>query len=240
MTAIFTPGYAAAEQFTSAKQGPWTDIYGLAATLYHAITGRTPPSAIDRVIEDTCRVRSPARRRRASTGNSCSASTPGWRLPQDQRPPGIAAWASALLGEEPRRQRTHADHGAGGTHTARAAQRADHALCLSPIRHASWVAGARRGCRPDGDGRRLHLLRSRADTPGGARGIPVGQRDACVRGGGGSGVEPLDDGPSGASQIALSAQGFDTRGSDGTFGPRSREMIAAWQQAQKASRRRAT
>jgi hypothetical protein len=34
-------------------------------------------------------------------------------------------------------------------------------------------------------------------------------------------------------QIALTAQGFDTRGTDGAFGPRSREMIAAWQQAQK-------
>ena len=53
MTAIFTPGYAAAEQFTSAKLGPWTDIYGLAATLYHAITGRIPPSAIDRILNDT-------------------------------------------------------------------------------------------------------------------------------------------------------------------------------------------
>ena len=40
MTAIFTPGYAAVEQMTSAKQGPFTDIYGLSATLYHAITGR--------------------------------------------------------------------------------------------------------------------------------------------------------------------------------------------------------
>ena len=39
MTAIFTPGYAAPEQFTSAKQGPWT-IYGLSATLHYAITGR--------------------------------------------------------------------------------------------------------------------------------------------------------------------------------------------------------
>ena len=48
LTAIFTPGYAAAEQMTSAKQGPWTDIYGLSATLYHAITGHAPPSAFDR------------------------------------------------------------------------------------------------------------------------------------------------------------------------------------------------
>jgi serine/threonine protein kinase len=42
MTAIFTPGYAAAEQFTSAKQGPWTDIYGISATLYQAISTRRP------------------------------------------------------------------------------------------------------------------------------------------------------------------------------------------------------
>ena len=32
-------------------------------------------------------------------------------------------------------------------------------------------------------------------------------------------------------QMALTALGFDTRGSDGAFGPRSREMITAWQQA---------
>ena len=52
MTAIFTPGYAAAEQMTSAKQGPWTDIYGLAATLYNAIAGKTPPGAFDRMLDD--------------------------------------------------------------------------------------------------------------------------------------------------------------------------------------------
>jgi peptidoglycan hydrolase-like protein with peptidoglycan-binding domain len=52
LTAIFTPGYAAAEQMTSARQGPWTDIYGLSATLYHAITGQTPPSAFDRMLDD--------------------------------------------------------------------------------------------------------------------------------------------------------------------------------------------
>ena len=52
LTAVFTPGYAAGEQMTSAKQGPWTDIYGLSATLYHAITGRVPPSAFDRMLDD--------------------------------------------------------------------------------------------------------------------------------------------------------------------------------------------
>ncbi len=52
MTAVFTPGYAPVEQFTSAPQGAWTDIYSLAATLYHAITGAPPPNAIDRLLDD--------------------------------------------------------------------------------------------------------------------------------------------------------------------------------------------
>lgn len=33
-------------------------------------------------------------------------------------------------------------------------------------------------------------------------------------------------------QAALGSLGFDTRGADGTFGPRTREMISAWQKAQ--------
>jgi len=53
MTAVFTPGYAPVEQFTSAPQGAWTDIYSLAATLHHAITGEAPPNAIDRLLHDT-------------------------------------------------------------------------------------------------------------------------------------------------------------------------------------------
>ena len=52
LTGIFTPGYAAVEQFTDARQGPFTDIYALSATLYQSITGEKPPSAIDRVLED--------------------------------------------------------------------------------------------------------------------------------------------------------------------------------------------
>ena len=38
-------------------------------------------------------------------------------------------------------------------------------------------------------------------------------------------------------QLALTSLGFDTRGTDGFFGPRSREMIAAWQKARRSPRR---
>ena len=52
ITAVFTPGYAAVEQFTDGKQGPWTDIYGLAATLYRAISGDMPPRSVERAMGD--------------------------------------------------------------------------------------------------------------------------------------------------------------------------------------------
>jgi serine/threonine protein kinase len=49
-TRLVTPGYAPLEQYTSqAKFGPYTDIYALSATLYHAVTGTQPPPVTDRL-----------------------------------------------------------------------------------------------------------------------------------------------------------------------------------------------
>ena len=50
LTAMVSPGYAPFEQYTSKgdKQGPWTDIYGLGATMYRAVTGIGPMDAMDR------------------------------------------------------------------------------------------------------------------------------------------------------------------------------------------------
>ncbi len=50
---IVTPGYAPLEQYaTRAKRGAFTDVYALCATLYHALSGQTPPSASDRALHD--------------------------------------------------------------------------------------------------------------------------------------------------------------------------------------------
>jgi serine/threonine protein kinase len=47
---VFSPAYAAVEQVCPiGTQGPWTDIYGLGATLYRAITGNTPATASERL-----------------------------------------------------------------------------------------------------------------------------------------------------------------------------------------------
>ena len=46
---LLTPAYAPLEQYaTSAKLGPWTDLYALGATFYEAVTGVQPPSALER------------------------------------------------------------------------------------------------------------------------------------------------------------------------------------------------
>ncbi|MDZ7702944.1 MAG: protein kinase [Trueperaceae bacterium] len=50
-TRLVTPGYAPPEQYTSqARFGPYTDLYALAATLYHALSGQQPPPATDRLM----------------------------------------------------------------------------------------------------------------------------------------------------------------------------------------------
>ena len=50
---ILKRGYSPPEQYQSrGRLGPWTDVYGMAATLYRCITGVTPPDALDRMEED--------------------------------------------------------------------------------------------------------------------------------------------------------------------------------------------
>ena len=46
---VVTPGYAALEQYVGHNQGPWTDIYGLGATLYWLVTGEKPVDAPSRM-----------------------------------------------------------------------------------------------------------------------------------------------------------------------------------------------
>ncbi len=53
ISARLFPGFAAIEQYGyEAQQGPWTDVYGIAATLFRTLVGNPPPEAPDRLSND--------------------------------------------------------------------------------------------------------------------------------------------------------------------------------------------
>ncbi|MBK8763326.1 MAG: protein kinase [Burkholderiaceae bacterium] len=58
LTVILKPGYAPIEQYAfgeGARQGPWTDLYALAAVTRYCATGKAPPPAVSRILNDEMR-----------------------------------------------------------------------------------------------------------------------------------------------------------------------------------------
>ena len=227
MTAIFTPGYAAPEQFASAKQGPWTDLYGFAATLHYAVTGKPPPSAVDRLMDDTyeplARLRPSGFDAKLLAGIDAALS-----IQVEQRPQSVAAWRALLRDERVDGEATVVMAAPSASMPA-----APPVAPGRPRGYVKWLAVAAGGV--------LFAAASAYYTF-----APKPEPQVAATETASPTTQPAPEAPETAEaalnlstadrqriQLALSGQGFDTRGSDGSFGPRSREMIAAWQRARQ-------
>jgi TPR repeat protein/tRNA A-37 threonylcarbamoyl transferase component Bud32 len=106
MTILVAPGYAPFEQYYSSgeSQGPWSDIYGLGATCYRAISGTAPMDAIARskgVLGSARDVLTPAITVGAGRYSQrlLKAIDHALEFAERDRPQSIAEWRRELLGE---------------------------------------------------------------------------------------------------------------------------------------------
>jgi serine/threonine protein kinase/HAMP domain-containing protein len=99
---VVTPGYAPLEQYGLGRQGAWTDLYALGATLYWAVTGKKPPDAELRAANPRAHV--PAVQAQPAQGQAFGAAflqAIDWALAADpaQRPQTVAEFKRALCAD---------------------------------------------------------------------------------------------------------------------------------------------
>ena len=104
---VVKDGYSAPEQYyAEGRQGPWTDVYAFAATLYRAIAGKRPIDAmarLDALNNDEPDPLEPLSKLAPSgyTSGFLSAISEGMAPQTKARPQSVKAWRSSILGTGP-------------------------------------------------------------------------------------------------------------------------------------------
>ncbi len=95
MTQLLTPGYAPLEQYgRRARFGPFTDVYALAATIYHALSGHAPPPSTDRASGVELRALDELNPR--ISPRLARAVEAALEISVPKRPPSVQAWLHLL------------------------------------------------------------------------------------------------------------------------------------------------
>lgn len=99
--AIVTPGYSPKEQYALDvdRQGAWSDIYALGATLYFLVTGHSPPDALTRDLESAMPMEPEAGE--TYRESFLSAVDIAMQVRAEDRPQSIDEWRPLLFSEAP-------------------------------------------------------------------------------------------------------------------------------------------
>ena len=97
LSVILTPGFAPYEQYhRRGEQGPWTDIYACAATLYYMVTRQAPPDALEREKGDT--LEPPDKIQPGLSSHFCRAILQALATEPAARPRSVAEFRALLQG----------------------------------------------------------------------------------------------------------------------------------------------
>lgn len=98
LSIVLKRGFAPEEQYrTHGRQGPWTDVYALSATMYNALTGKMLPDALDRTRDD--RLKDIGALCPGIPAHSAEAIMKGLAVYAKDRYAGIREFRCGLLGE---------------------------------------------------------------------------------------------------------------------------------------------